>query len=197
MMLLAYRIMIYSVMFIAITRCIWLLIGHFRMFRVQKGASITEWGWIEILALAETVVFVVVTYILYSKIGIPEALSIVSLVGPAVGALLAVTGLIVSLWSFYVFPKVSTGHYVENEHQIITAGPYKYVRHPIYLGVILLWFSLTISFCDLAMLLITTLYVIPIYILYIRSEEKMMLKGLGEPYKEYQKCVGIIIPRFR
>jgi protein-S-isoprenylcysteine O-methyltransferase Ste14 len=44
---------------------------------------------------------------------------------------------------------------------------------------------------------ITALYVIPVYLLYIRSEERMMLDTFGDQYARYRGAVPMLVPRLR
>jgi len=54
------------------------------------------------------------------------------------------------------------------------------VRHPIYLGALLIWSGLSLCFLSYVVAAITALYVIAAYVLYIRSEERIMLDTFGE-----------------
>jgi protein-S-isoprenylcysteine O-methyltransferase Ste14 len=71
------------------------------------------------------------------------------------------------------------------------------VRHPIYLGVFFIWLSLAIAFKSSVVLLLTMLYVIPAYLLYMRSEENMMLSEFGDEYQRYRDRVGMVLPQLR
>jgi protein-S-isoprenylcysteine O-methyltransferase Ste14 len=46
-------------------------------------------------------------------------------------------------------------------------------------------------------LAITCLYVIPIYVLYIRSEETMLVESFGNEYRDYRHAGPMLIPRLR
>jgi len=50
---------------------------------------------------------------------------------------------------------------------------------------------------SLAVLAITLLYVVPVYVLYSRSEERMMLADFGARYQRYQRSTGMRVPRIR
>ena len=69
---------------------------------------------------------------------------------------------------------------------------YKYIRHPIQLGVIIgLFFAPTMSYSHL---LLATLFTIYIFIgLYF--EEKDLIKELGTVYVDYKKRVGMMFPK--
>jgi protein-S-isoprenylcysteine O-methyltransferase Ste14 len=84
-------------------------------------------------------------------------------------------------------------------HQLrnTTSGPYALVRHPLYLAAFFVWLAVALAFASLAALAITALHVIPGYLIYIRSEEEMLVTHLGEPYRRYQEEVGMLLPRLR
>lgn len=76
---------------------------------------------------------------------------------------------------------------------VIREGVFNYVRHPIYLGVILLYLGLiflTLSIIAAAIWLIIILF----YYFISRYEEKILLAEFGEQYKEYMEVVPMLIP---
>jgi len=83
------------------------------------------------------------------------------------------------------------------DHRLVTRGAYGFVRHPVYLAAFLIWLALAVGFLSLTAFLVTVLYVIPIYLLYMRSEEAMMLECFGERYGSYRRRVPMLLPRVR
>ena len=72
-----------------------------------------------------------------------------------------------------------------------TPGPYKLIRHPLYLGwFFAFWATPTMTVAHLAFAIITPFYIL----LAIRWEEKDLLTALGEDYANYRKTVPMIIP---
>ncbi|MBZ0327324.1 MAG: isoprenylcysteine carboxylmethyltransferase family protein [Altibacter sp.] len=72
-------------------------------------------------------------------------------------------------------------------------GIYKYVRHPIYIGIAIVMFSYAIYVLSLIKLAATILLVI---LLYFKSkqEEKDLLKHFSD-YKNYKKRTGRFFPK--
>lgn len=82
---------------------------------------------------------------------------------------------------------------VRKKPEIIEKGVFKIVRHPIYLGSILLYLGLTILTCSIASAVVWIIIVIFYY--YIsRYEEKLLLKKFGADYKSYMERVPMLIP---
>jgi protein-S-isoprenylcysteine O-methyltransferase Ste14 len=77
-------------------------------------------------------------------------------------------------------------------HELVTSGPYAFVRHPIYTGLMLavVGSALTES--------LTWLLVFPLYFAYFiisaRTEEKMMLAQFPGTYPAYRRRTKMLIP---
>ena len=168
---------------------------------VHPRARTTRWGLVEFVTVPELPLFFLVAFHFRSRWSGDLDPTTTAWATATAGALLAVAGLLISLWSFYTTYRagliLSTGHYVEEEHNLVTWGAYGFVRHPIYLGVFLIWLSLAAAFRSPVVLLLTTLYVIPVYLLYIRSEERMMLGEFGAEYEKYRDRVGMVLPHLQ
>ena len=79
--------------------------------------------------------------------------------------------------------------------QLVTAGIFRYIRHPHYTSLLIIGFGLALFFYSFATLLIAVIAV-PIMIWSIFDEEKLLIKQYGEKYKDYMKNVPWrIIPR--
>jgi protein-S-isoprenylcysteine O-methyltransferase Ste14 len=79
------------------------------------------------------------------------------------------------------------------EHRLIKHGIYKHVRHPIYLGSLLAFFSIPLIFHSLYGFLVTTL-AIPFILYKIRVEEQMFIEKFGDEYRDYIKNSKKLIP---
>jgi protein-S-isoprenylcysteine O-methyltransferase Ste14 len=59
----------------------------------------------------------------------------------------------------------------------------------------MIWLGLAAAYRDLRALLVFGVYVLPIYLLYIREEEQLMIERYGDRYREYRQRVGGLVPR--
>jgi protein-S-isoprenylcysteine O-methyltransferase Ste14 len=81
--------------------------------------------------------------------------------------------------------------------ELCTTGPYRFVRHPIYSGSILLGFTgVSLLFNSWILLLAPILQYFVLSKL-VRKEEAMMTTVFGDRYREYASHTGCILPRLR
>lgn len=76
---------------------------------------------------------------------------------------------------------------IQEGHELIEKGLYKYIRHPIYLGDIISGLAFFIAFNSI---IISIIYAILLFIIYNQRanyEEKILLMNFGQNYKDYQK----------
>ena len=179
----------------AVLRSIWVLGGMVQMLFKRLPEGTLEWDWSVLVNVPEPFLLPVAAYLLRRGLVFPEIVAAPSLVLAIVGAVLSLCGLAISFWAFYSYPNVGTGHYVDSDHQIVTKGAYGFVRHPIYLGVFLIWFGLAISYGSPIALALAALYVVPAYVVYIRSEERMLAARVGPEYLAYKHRVPGLFPR--
>jgi protein-S-isoprenylcysteine O-methyltransferase Ste14 len=87
------------------------------------------------------------------------------------------------------------GHYVLSDQPISEQGAYGVVRHPLYLAAFLIWLGLALAYASLVTFLVLLLYVVPVYALYMREEERMLTEHYGDAYRDYTRRVGALLPR--
>ena len=82
---------------------------------------------------------------------------------------------------------------IREDHQLITHGVYRFTRHPIYLGTIMVFIGLPVSVSSLYGLL-TMSALIPLFFNRIRMEEEMLTEEFGDTYRRYQEATSKLIP---
>ncbi|MFW9848600.1 MAG: methyltransferase family protein [Candidatus Thorarchaeota archaeon] len=113
----------------------------------------------------------------------------------AFGLSFCVTGLI--LWTHRVLGKqYSALQEIQQDHQIISVGPYSRVRHPMYTGFILYSICVSLISSNLLLILFAFLIAIPFPKL-ARNEERMLIREFGDEYKDYMAKTGRFLPPLR
>jgi protein-S-isoprenylcysteine O-methyltransferase Ste14 len=111
------------------------------------------------------------------------------------GCILVLTGLIIRVASILTLKKHFTYSVAKIEnHELIETGLYKNIRHPGYLGQLIIF--LGISTC-LSNWLAVMFMIIPVLIGYlnrIKVEERFMVEQMGQSYLAYQKRTKKLIP---
>ena len=98
-----------------------------------------------------------------------------------VGIILFIIGTIVYFkWEIFWF-KTYNG-------QLVTSGIFKYIRHPHYTSLLIICFGLAFFFYSI-FALIVAFSAIPIIIISIIDEERLLVKEYGDKYKNYMKKV--------
>lgn len=90
------------------------------------------------------------------------------------------------IFIFYVFKQnsyASTTIQVEEDQNVISSGPYSIIRHPMYLGMILMSLFIPLALGSYYSL-IPMLLIIPITVMRVKSEEEILLRELNG-YRAY------------
>jgi len=101
-------------------------------------------------------------------------------------------GVAVSLYGIIMRMYVP-GAGVFDDHELVTSGPFRFVRHPIYSAIIALWLSAALG--TLNWLLLVTW---PVYVAGVmkpaREEEALLQEKFGEAYEAYVEETGRFLP---
>ena len=84
---------------------------------------------------------------------------------------------------------------VKVDHQLIRSGPYAYLRHPIYSGV-LLGVAGTALAVGLVRGIAAFLLLLGSYAIKARKEERVLAEKFGDAFREHQRNAGFLFPRF-
>ena len=112
------------------------------------------------------------------------------------GAILGVLSLPFLVWVQRALGRQwSAGVQLREEHALVTSGPYRWVRHPMY--AVIFMFLAAISLMS-ANWLLGAGSTVAIVVLYQRidEEEAMMIEQFGDEYRSYMERTGRLVPRF-
>jgi protein-S-isoprenylcysteine O-methyltransferase Ste14 len=111
------------------------------------------------------------------------------------GLVLTLAGYFVFIWSVAARGVHAVSWGMSEKHKLVTWGPYRYVRHPSYLGYFLMFFGLFFLWPNFFTLF--PLVAVPGYYCVTLDEERLLERRFGDEYLEYQKRTGRFIPRHR
>lgn len=110
------------------------------------------------------------------------------------GIVIAIGGLVLRWWANRVLGAFYTRTLkVVADQSIVRAGPYRVVRHPGYLGVILMWAGAAMATANWIVLTVVLIGMFAVYVYRIETEEKMLV-GAYKDYAEYRKQTWRLIP---
>ena len=109
------------------------------------------------------------------------------------GSTLYLLGALLHAWSVKVRGIHAVSWAMSSDHRLIRAPPYSLVRHPSYLGYMLMIVGMTLTWGNAVTLV--PWVAIPGYYLVSIYEESMLLERFGEEYRRYMTDVGAFIPR--
>ena len=92
---------------------------------------------------------------------------------------------------------ISETFLTKEHHVLITYGPYRWVRHPLYSIATIAFISLSILAANWFMLVMGVLMLIVVSVLIIPREEAELLRKFGVAYGEYRERTGRLTPRLR
>jgi protein-S-isoprenylcysteine O-methyltransferase Ste14 len=83
---------------------------------------------------------------------------------------------------------------IRDGHQFVQSGPFRWVRHPAYLSMILeilggclilrAWWTMGLAY----------LIFFPVLVMRVRIEERALIEKFGDAYKRYRSAVPALIP---
>jgi len=176
--------------------------GYFRRRARQSGEAIPrvregKLALLSRLLLAAPLYLSIFAYMLnpawmaWSAISLPTWLR---WVGTAVG--LAMLPLLYGVFSS-IGNNISETFLTKEKHVLVTHGPYRWVRHPLYSAATISLVSLSMLAANWFMLAMACAAFLGIAVLVIPREEAELIRKFGDEYREYRERTGRFAPRLR
>jgi protein-S-isoprenylcysteine O-methyltransferase Ste14 len=80
------------------------------------------------------------------------------------------------------------------DQELVTAGPYSRVRHPLYLAFLLMLASTGLLSSNWFIGVVGVLLIASITVVRIPAEEALLSQRFGERYREYRQCTPALLP---
>jgi protein-S-isoprenylcysteine O-methyltransferase Ste14 len=110
------------------------------------------------------------------------------------GVVILVVGSVLRIWPIFVLGRRFSGLVaIQPGHELETGGPYRYIRHPSYLGLILGLVGWSLVFRSSVGLLATVLG-LPLLMDRIESEEALLASQFGGAYDDYRRRTWRLVP---
>jgi protein-S-isoprenylcysteine O-methyltransferase Ste14 len=110
-----------------------------------------------------------------------------------IGLALLAGGLL--LWTFHSLGRNLTDTVVtRRNHNLVVKGPYRWVRHPLYVAALLAFLGNSLASANL-FLFASGLMVVLLLVIRTRTEEKNLILRFGDAYLDYMKRTGRFFPR--
>ena len=113
-----------------------------------------------------------------------------------VGIIVGIASDLLVVWILVSLGKnISATLKIRDDQRLVTEGPYRYVRHPLYSAGILLFLSISLIASNWFLGLIGTGF--QLFVMFVRTpmEEKMLIEHFGDEYRCYMKNTGAHYPR--
>jgi protein-S-isoprenylcysteine O-methyltransferase Ste14 len=157
------------------------------VYRETRGQRLRYW-----------VLLVIAYFLLFyaGRLPFPLNLRIVPHVASTAWAasVLCFIGLAFALWARVTLGRNWSGVVTLKEgHELIEHGPYRFVRHPIYTGILTMFFATALALGYLRGFM-GTLLIFASFWIKLRDEEQLMLRQFPERYVAYRRRAKRIIP---
>jgi protein-S-isoprenylcysteine O-methyltransferase Ste14 len=112
------------------------------------------------------------------------------------GLVLAIAGVALAVWSRRTLQTnftVTLG--IKSDHRLITEGPYRRVRHPIYTGFLMQFAGGALLYNSGVTLVLLALLFCLLFYWQSVEEEKLLEQRFGDAYRRYRMAAGRLLPR--
>ena len=114
------------------------------------------------------------------------------------GGVVTCLGIVMFAWAHYTLGLNWTAVLaLAKEHELVTSGPYRYIRHPMYTAFFIIGFGFLFLSANW---LISVIYLVTLCLMYgvkVSREEEMKVGRFGEAYRLYMQKTGRILPKLR
>ena len=182
----------FSIAFLAVAAC-------YRIRSQRSGESLdrTKEGWFILIAIRVTGALLMGSTIAWMYD--PSWLQVAAVPVPEGVRWLGMAGLMAAgcwlLWMFHSLGHNLTDTVVTRKHAtFVDSGPYRFVRNPMYTGVLVLGLTLGLVLGTWLTALLAVL-IFTLHAIRTRTEERYLIERFGDTYRQYMTRVGRFFPK--
>jgi len=83
----------------------------------------------------------------------------------------------------------------KRDHALVTTGPYRWIRHPLYLTGVMVFASIGLMAANWFVLMMALLTLFGVLVIVIPREESALVEKFGDTYTAYRARTGRLLPR--
>ena len=102
------------------------------------------------------------------------------------GLVVAIAGEAIRIWA--------AGH-LEKGREVTRSGPYRWTRHPLYVGSVVLAVGVVIASRSVVVAIVAAVYMVATLTAAIRTEEAFLRRTFGDTYERYSRSEATPMPR--
>ena len=146
-----------------------------------------------VLFIGLVLVFVPARILSWSGFARPQEIGMAQ----AGGMVMAVAGLVIALWCLFVFAKAGQGTPApfDPPRRLVTRGPYRLVRNPMYIGAGLALAGAALFYQSFHLLGYMVLFFLASHLFIVFYEEPVLRRSFGEDYAAYCRNIRRWLPR--
>ena len=173
----------------------WLVLAQFNKKASRSASWRSAWG-LRLAVIAG--VLVILSFRRHAPAGLVASINRTLSIHPGIAAQWVGVGLCLAGFGFAFWARLHLGRNwgmpmsMRQDHELVTSGPYAYVRHPIYTGLMLAMIGSALA------VRLLWLVLLPLYFVYFlisaRAEEKMMVAQFPDAYPAYRRRTKMLIP---
>jgi len=112
------------------------------------------------------------------------------------GLAIMLLGIFLRIWAIFLLGRFfSVRVEMQAGHHVVSAGPYRYIRHPAYTGSLITLAGLGLALGSWVAALLMLVIFRVVYAYRVKVEEAFLLSSLGEEYRAYMERTGRFVPR--
>jgi protein-S-isoprenylcysteine O-methyltransferase Ste14 len=147
---------------------------------VYAGSFVLLWGWVAIQ---------VRTYDRHFQVGFPQWVIVTGVGVASLGAILSLLCIVM-----FIVHGRGTPVPFDAPRRLVAAGPYRYVRNPMYLGGYLVLLGAGLFLGSVAIMLLSFGFLLLFHFFVMYVEEPNLQERFGRSYREYRRHVNRWIP---
>lgn len=113
------------------------------------------------------------------------------------GFFMVAAGMLLAVWAAVHIKGAILGEVAPKLDVLVKTGPYRFVRHPVYLGMTISFVGVAVSLRSWSGMIIVFLLFLPTEIFRAKLEEKALLRLFGSEWENYGSQTGFILPFIR